>query len=268
MEMDRLMLETAVHLAREAGRIARGALAFSLPVSWKGRHDLVTETDLAAQRVIVRGLRERFPHHAILAEEGEAGEVGGAEWQWIIDPLDGTTNYARGMPSYCVSIALQHWGESFIGVVYDPVRDHLFHARRGEGAWLNGRRLRVSRTEGLAEAIVGYDWPRGDRGRRVLTGMIDRLSWDVIAIRSMGAAALGLCYVAAGWYDAYMNPELRIWDIAAGFLLVEEAGGATEAWEEPALGPVVRACLASNGRLQGALRDTYMGLRRDIGLAG
>ncbi|HEY65815.1 MAG TPA: inositol monophosphatase [Caldilineae bacterium] len=258
------MLDTAIRLAREAGQLAFESISLSPHVSEKGRRDLITDVDLAAQRIIVEGLRSSFPDHAILAEEGAFDRDGPAEWMWVIDPLDGTTNYARGLPSFCVSIALQHRGESYLGVIYDPVRDHLFYAQRGEGAWLNGHRLQVSQRDGLAGTLVGYDWPRTDEGRRVLVAMIDRLSQEAIAIRSFGAAALGLCYVAAGWYDIYMNPELRVWDIAAGMLLVEEAGGVVSVSEEPTVGRHARACLASNGRVHDLLREVYRRARGSV----
>ncbi len=258
------MLKTAIRLARAAGHILRRATLVTLNVSHKGRRDLVTNADIAAQRAIVNALRASFPDHAILAEEEGLDHAATAEWTWIIDPLDGTTNYAHGVPNFCVSIALQHRGEPYLGVVYDPLRDHLFYAQRGEGAWLNGRRLHVSQAQSLDEALVGYDWARSDDRRRLLVMMIDRLSRQAIAVRSVGAAALGLCYVAAGWYDAYFNFELRIWDIAAAALLIEEAGGRVHPPEEKPIDVHIRGCLAANKALYPSFRQVYTDIIAEV----
>ncbi len=252
------MLETAIHLARGAGHIARAAYFSSPRVFHKGPRDLLTEVDIAAQRAIVSGLRARFPDHAILAEEEGLDRLPTAEWTWVIDPLDGTTNFARGLPDFCVSIGLLHRDRPYLGVVYDPLRDHLFHARRGEGAWVNGRRLQVSQRVGLTDALLGFDWARSDDRRRLLVTMVGQVSRQAIAVRSLGVAALGLCYVAAGWYDAYFNFELRIWDVAAGAVLIEEAGGQISTLEGDPIGISTRTCLASNGLLHRLLRDEYI----------
>jgi len=244
-----MMLAVAIELALAAGQLAREAVLSPADIAHKGPRDIVTAIDVAAQRAIVAGIQARFPHHAILAEEEGFDRTPAAEWLWIIDPIDGTTNFARGMPSFCVSIGLYHEGAPYLGVVYDPTRDHLFHAQRGEGAWFGRRRLQVSRVGRLEDALIGHDWARSPTQRRRLVALIERLSCQAHALRAFGTAALGLCYVAAGWLDAFINLELRIWDVAAGGLLIEEAGGHVSAFDGSAVDLATRDCLATNGLL-------------------
>jgi myo-inositol-1(or 4)-monophosphatase len=223
------MLTTAVKAARRAGNIiARGARDLDLlTVTTKGPKDFVSEVDRAAEAAIVETLHAAYPDHAVFAEEGTARDRNaGAEHVWIIDPLDGTTNFLHGFPQYCVSIALAHKGVVTQGVVYDPVRNDLFTATRGRGAFLNDRRIRVSRRAHLREALVGTGFPFRD-GSYIdsYLRMMKVMMQQTAGLRRPGAAALDLAYVAAGFYDGFFEIGLNAWDVAAGSLLVLEAGG-------------------------------------------
>jgi len=223
------MLTTAVKAARRAGNIInRGARDLDLlTVSTKGPKDFVSEIDRAAEQAIVDTLLGTYPDHAILAEEGTArGENPSAEHVWIIDPLDGTTNFLHGFPQYCVSIALAHRGVVTQGVIYDPVRNDLFTGSRGRGAYLNDRRIRVSKRHHLRECLIGTGFPFRD-GSYLDTylEMMRAMIQHTAGIRRPGAAALDLAYVAAGFYDGFWEIGLNPWDVAAGSLLVLEAGG-------------------------------------------
>ena len=223
------MLTTAVKAARRAGNIInRGARDIDLlTVSAKGPKDFVSEVDRAAEAAIVETLLAAYPDHAILAEEGTAhGRNAQAENVWIIDPLDGTTNFLHGFPQYCVSIALAHRGTVTQGVIYDPVRNDLFTASRGRGAYLNDRRIRVSKRQHLRDCLVGTGFPFRD-GSYLDTylAMMRAMITHAAGIRRPGAAALDLAYVAAGFYDGFWEIGLNPWDVAAGSLLVLEAGG-------------------------------------------
>jgi myo-inositol-1(or 4)-monophosphatase len=223
------MLTTAVKAARRAGNIiSRGARELDLlTVTTKGPKDFVTEVDRAAEAAIVETLHAAYPEHAVFAEEGTARDRNaGAEHVWIIDPLDGTTNFLHGFPQYCVSIALAHKGVVTQGVIYDPVRNDLFTATRGRGAFLNDRRIRVSRRAHLREALVGTGFPFRD-GSYIdsYLRMMKVMMQQTAGLRRPGAAALDLAYVAAGFYDGFFEIGLNAWDVAAGSLLVLEAGG-------------------------------------------
>jgi myo-inositol-1(or 4)-monophosphatase len=223
------MLTTAVKAARRAGSVInRGARDLDmLTVTAKGPKDFVSEVDRAAEAAIVETLHATYPDHAILAEEGTArGANAAAEHLWIIDPLDGTTNFLHGFPQYCVSIALQHKGQITQAVVYDPVRNDLFTATRGRGAFLNDRRIRVSRRQHLKECLIGTGFPFRDVARLDLyLQMMRAMTLEAAGIRRPGAAALDLAYVAAGYYDGFWEVGLNPWDVAAGSLLIVEAGG-------------------------------------------
>jgi len=222
-------LTIAVKAARRAGNIInRGARDLDLlTVTSKGPKDFVSEIDRAAEAAIVDTLLDAYPDHAILAEEGTAkGKNADAENVWIIDPLDGTTNFLHGFPQYCVSIALQHRGQVTQGVVYDPTRNDLFVASRGRGAFLNDRRIRVSRRDHLRDCLVGTGFPFRDGSYidaylQMMKAMIEQTA----GVRRPGAAALDLAYVAAGFYDGFFEIGLNPWDVAAGSLLIQEAGG-------------------------------------------
>jgi myo-inositol-1(or 4)-monophosphatase len=223
------MLNIAVKAARAAGAIInRAALDIErLQVQTKNPRDFVTEVDHASERAIIDILLEAYPDHSILAEEsGRTRGARSSDHQWIIDPLDGTTNFIHGLPTYAVSIALLHRGQIQQAVVYDPARNDLFYASKGRGAYLNDRRLRVSKRTRLAEALIGTGFPfrKGDNFQRYLK-MLEQVMQHCAGLRRPGAAALDLCYVAAGWYDGFFETGLQPWDVAAGALLVTEAGG-------------------------------------------
>ena len=223
------MLTTAVKAARRAGNIInRGARDIDLlTVTSKGPKDFVSEIDRAAEAAIVDTIHASYPDHAILAEEGTGGDGNvGSEYLWIIDPLDGTTNFLHGFPQYCVSIALAHRNIVQQGVIYDPVRNDLFTATRGRGAFLNDRRIRVSKRTHLRDALIGTGFPFRD-GSYLDTylAMMKTMITETAGLRRPGAAALDLAYVAAGSYDGFFEVGLNPWDVAAGSLLVLEAGG-------------------------------------------
>jgi myo-inositol-1(or 4)-monophosphatase len=226
------LLNIAVKAARRAGSIINRASLDrgQLEVRSKRANDFVTQVDRAAENAIIDVVRQAHPDHAILAEESgdsTAGKAGAkADYRWIIDPLDGTTNFIHGFPQYCVSIAVQHRGATEHGVVYDPSRNELFTASKGAGAFLDDRRIRVTKCANLKDALVGTGFPfkelsRLDLYTRQLKGMME----GTAGVRRAGAAALDLAYVAAGRLDAFWEMGLAPWDMAAGALMVAEAGG-------------------------------------------
>jgi myo-inositol-1(or 4)-monophosphatase len=228
------MLITAVKAARKAGAIInRASLDLDLiRVTAKGRSDFVTEVDRAAEEAIIATLSHAYPQHGFLAEESGASHAAPAEYTWIIDPLDGTTNFIHGFPQYAVSIALRHRDQLTQAVVYDPTRNELFTATRGRGAFLNDRRIRVSRRAKLAEALIGTGFPfRQLQHLDEYVRMFKRITEETAGIRRPGAAALDLAYVAAGRLDGFWEFGLSPWDMAAGALLIVEAGGMISDFE-------------------------------------
>ena len=223
------MLNIATKAARAAGAIInRGSQDLDiLKVSSKGPNDFVSEIDQLAEAAIIEILLTAYPGHGILAEEsGREHGAQDSEFTWIIDPLDGTTNFLHGFPAYAVSIALAWRGVVQQAVVYDPTRNDLFYASRGRGAFLNDKRLRVSKRTRLADSLIGTGFPfrRGDNFQRYLK-MLEVMMPACAGLRRPGAAALDLCYVAAGWYDGFFETGLQPWDMAAGTLIITEAGG-------------------------------------------
>jgi len=223
------MLNTAIKAARLAGSIInRGTRDLdALAVSKKRPNDFVTEIDQAAEDAIIGTLSKAYPGHAILAEESGASAAGdGSEYRWVIDPLDGTTNFIHGFPQYCVSIALMHKGRVTQAVIFDPTRNELFTATRGAGAYLNDRRIRVSRRVQLADSLVGTGFPfRNLAHLDRYVAMFKDVTRNCAGIRRAGSAALDLAYVACGRLDAFWEIGLAPWDMAAGSLLITEAGG-------------------------------------------
>jgi len=223
------MLTLAVKAARRAGNIInRGARDLDrLTITAKGPKDFVSEIDRAAEAAIVDTIHAMYPDHAILAEEGTAkGANAEAENVWIIDPLDGTTNFLHGFPQYCVSIALQHKGQITQGVIYDPVRNDLFTATRGRGAFINDHRMRVSKRQHLKDGLIGTGFPfRDGADLDNYVKMMRDMMAATAGLRRPGAAALDLAYVAAGYTDGFFEVGLNPWDVAAGSLLILEAGG-------------------------------------------
>ena len=221
------LLNIAVRAARRAGSIInRASLDGSgLEVRSKRQNDFVTRVDHAAEEAIIDVVRKAYPDHAILAEESGTTE-GKAEYEWIIDPLDGTTNFIHGFPQYCVSIGIRHRGALAHGVVYDPNRNELFTASKGRGAFLNDRRIRVSKCLRLGDALVGTGFPFKETTRVDLyVKQFRSIIVSTAGLRRAGAAALDLAYVACGRLDAFWEMGLSAWDMAAGALLIQEAGG-------------------------------------------
>ena len=223
------MLNTAVKAARKAGAIInRASLDLDqLRVSSKGHADFVTEVDRVAEQAIIEVLSQAYPDHAFLAEEsGAHGPAAAADYTWIIDPLDGTTNFIHGFPQYAVSIGCLHGGQITQAVIYDPARNDLFTATRGRGAFLNDRRLRVSKRAQMKDALIATGFPFRDFARLDhYLQVFRRLTRTTAGLRRPGSAALDLAYVAAGRFDGFFEYGVKAWDIAAGSLLVVEAGG-------------------------------------------
>jgi myo-inositol-1(or 4)-monophosphatase len=247
------LLNFAIQTARDAGRVLAERFGRTLRITNKGELDLVTEADLASERLIIERIKTYHPRHAILAEEsgvgGAASGDGQDEWRWIIDPLDGTTNYAHGYPCFCVSIGLEHKGRMEVGVVYDPMRDELFTAERGDGASLNGRRIQVSPVDSLAGALLCTGFPYDVRDRSEFARHFANFIMNAQGVRRDGAAALDLAYVACGRFDGFWEEGLKPWDVAAGSLLVEEAGGRASKYDGAPLSIYTPPMMASNGLL-------------------
>lgn len=225
-------LNVAQRAARKAGTILRRALedVDTLPVEQKGSNDFVTEVDRASEKAIISVLRKYYPDHSILAEESGLieGKGADADWQWVIDPLDGTTNFIHGFPQFCISIALKHKGRLEHAFIYDPIREEEFSASRGRGAALNGRRIRVGKLRGLSGSLIGTGFPFRKEQMPYLDnymGMFRDLTQVTTGLRRPGSAALDLAWLAAGRTDGFFEFGLSEWDMAAGVLLIKEAGG-------------------------------------------
>jgi myo-inositol-1(or 4)-monophosphatase len=245
-------LEVAVAAAKAAGEVLRSGFGQQLSVRHKGEVDLVTEADEKAERKIKEVLADAFPTYGMLTEESE--EVAGeGECRWIVDPLDGTTNYAHGLPIFVVSIALESAGEAILGVVHDPLSEETYVAECGGGATLNGQSIQVSDTDDLIRALIatGFPYDREDIGDVLeLFGKFAKLTQSM---RRLGSAALDICYVAAGRLDGYYEQDIKAWDIAAGALILEEAGGKATDYQGRKLNLEGEEVLASNGLLHPAL---------------
>jgi len=221
------LLELATRLARDAGAIQRERYETELEIQTKSAAvDLVTEVDRACEALVVAAIERERPADAILAEEGGGQDRAGARWRWVIDPLDGTTNFAHGYPRFCVSIGVELEGSVHVGVVYDPLMDELYQAVRGEGARRNGQAIQVSSEPRLDRSLLatGFAYDRRKSERDNIENFASMLK-SARALRRDGSAALDLCYVAAGRLDGYWELKLSPWDVAAGGLIVQEAGG-------------------------------------------
>jgi Archaeal fructose-1,6-bisphosphatase and related enzymes of inositol monophosphatase family len=222
-------------------------------------HDLVTEVDKGSERLIRNLIGTHFPHHSFLGEEGvEPGpeasaqalaEVSGDEYVWIVDPIDGTTNFVHGFPFFCVSIALAHKGETIVGVVYDPVKDELFVAEKGKGAYVHGRRMQVSEETALRDSLVATGFPADRQALPLNLQGIQHVAPQVRNLRIAGSAALHMAYVAAGRLSGFWEIGLNSWDLAAGALLVQESGGTVTDMEGKPYSLAVRNVVASNGHI-------------------
>jgi len=220
-------LKLAQDIAREAGTLLLDGFSRDFKIEKKGEVNLVTEMDLKSERLIYSAIEKRYPSHSILAEE-ETEIDHDSEFRWIVDPLDGTTNYAHRYPVWCVSIALERAGKSFVGVVYNPILDEMFHATAGEGAFCNGQQIHISKTTELSEAFLATGFPYDIRESKVDNlDNFRRFYKKCRAIRRGGSAALDLAYTASGIFDGFWELKLSPWDTAAGRLLAEEAGAKT-----------------------------------------
>ncbi len=240
-------LQVAVNAARIAGRYQKYRFTSDLNIEMKGDKDLVTEVDKESERLIVEHLLLHFPDHDIVAEES-VYQRKGSPCRWIIDPVDGTTNYAHGFPWFCSSIALEQEGELIAGVIFNPVYDELFTAVKGEGAFLNGIRLSVSRRTPLKSSLLGTGFPY-DCATDPANNFDNFIAFQKCArgIRRAGAAALDLASVAAGRLDGFWELKLKVWDVAAGVLLVREAGGMVTTFDGSPYDIFTDRIVASNG---------------------
>lgn len=216
-------------------------------VSEKGRADLVTDADFASQKAIVKHISEHFPSHHMLGEEGLTRQEGKSDYRWVIDPLDGTSNYVHGFPYYCVSIGLEYQNELVLGVVYDPTRDEMFSAFQGQGAKLNGEMIKPSQIPSLDQAMVVASLPVGTQGQDIAVKRFLNVLPHAQALQRTGSAALNLCYVSAGRIDGYWSGNLKPWDMAAGVLICRESGGVVTSIEDIAFTIETPSLLATNG---------------------
>jgi len=249
-------LQAALETAQQAGALLLDEFRKPARIEYKGSADLVTAADRRSEEFIVERLHTLFPQHAIVAEEG--GRRGpSSDYCWYVDPIDGTTNFAHGYPVFCVSLALVVGEETEVGVVHDPIRGETFHAARGEGAWLNQQRLRVSRTERLAESLLATGFPSSKRHESPNILYYHRFTLLSHGVRRDGSAALDLCSVACGRFDGFWELNLKPWDVAAGALLVREAGGVVTDFSAMPyrLGGIEIA--ASNGLIHPELRGVF-----------
>lgn len=234
-------------IAREAGALLLTYFNPQIKIEYKSDVDLVTAADRASEKLIVERLKARWPEHGIVGEEGTRSDTGAA-YRWFVDPLDGTTNFAHGYPVFCVSIALARQDDQLeVGVLYDPTRDELFAAERGQGATLNGKPLRVSKTTRLAESILGTGFPSHKRHQNPNIHFYQQITLRSHGVRRAGSAALDLANVAAGRYDGFWEFNLNPWDTAAGVLIVQEAGGRVTRFDGTAFRLDSREVLATNG---------------------
>ena len=243
-------LNTAWQAAAEAGELIRAQWQQTKTIDYKGVIDLVTSVDRDAERLIVQILQREFPSHSIVAEEETTFEATSADYRWIIDPLDGTTNFAHGYPQLSISVALEYRGEVILGLVYDPLRRECFRAIKNGGATMNGAPIGVSNVNELDKALLatGFPYDARDHARYYLT-FFEAFLTRCQGIRRGGSAALDLCYVAAGRLDGYWELQLKPWDVAAGALIVREAGGAVSDFSGKAFAISGTETLASNGMI-------------------
>ena len=265
MKKDDRYLQVAIAAAKEAGRVQMLHLGHSHRVEYKGDIDLVTVVDRLSEKAIVERITAAFPDHDLLAEE-TLFEEKGSPWKWIIDPLDGTTNYFRGYPCFCVSIGLEVDGEVKLGVVYNPVLDELFHAERGGGAFLNGNPISVSRVNDLNRSFLCTGFPYdvreyADFYLRYFREFIIRS----FAIRRPGSAAIELSYLAAGRFDGFWELKLHPWDVAAGSLIITEAGGKITDFKGGLFGIYSGEMLASNGLIHEEMLEVIKEVNSKIG---
>ncbi|MCH8279273.1 MAG: inositol monophosphatase [Chloroflexi bacterium] len=241
-------LDVAQEAARVAGRIIQDRFQTSLQISFKGPSDIVTDVDLAAEKAVLDLLREEYPEFGSLAEESQPVETG-SPFTWVVDPLDGTRNFASGIPHFCTVVALAHQGEIVLGVTYDPMRDELFSAELGKGAFFNGAPMSVSDVDQINQAVLCFDLGYLDEKAGLALDLLRSLLPGIQGFRLMGSAGLGLAYAAAGRVDIYFHHSLSPWDMASGLLLAREAGGEVVDRQGQRAGLFTPSVIASNPAL-------------------
>jgi myo-inositol-1(or 4)-monophosphatase len=251
-----IFLTTAIEAVVRAGDLQMAQFGGTFQIDKKGTIDLVTEVDVAVERMFRALIAERFPDHQVLAEEMGGADVVPAGPCWVFDPIDGTTNYAHGLPIFCASLALEIDGVPEVAAVYDPNRRELFTAERGGGAFLNGVPLRVSSAERLVDALLVTGFPYDVHSRvNEVVGLFGAFVGQVRAVRRLGSAAIDLCWVAAGRMDGFWEADLKPWDVAGGALIVAEAGGRVTGTDGAPFTSRGGHVLASNGRIHDAMLD-------------
>jgi len=252
-------------IAREAGALLMGYFHRRVKIEYKGDVDLVTEADRQSEALILSRIREQWPSHDVMGEEGSRIQTG-SDYLWYIDPLDGTTNFAHGFPVFCVSISLEHKGTRVAGAVFDPTRDELFAAELGRGAYLNHSRITVSKIDNLAECLVATGFPSHKRHKNPNIFFYHQITLRTHGVRRAGSAALDLCSVAAGRVDGFWEFNLNPWDTAAGVLIAEEAGGRVSRFDGSSFQIDSRETLASNGLVHNALLAEFEAIFQGRGL--
>lgn len=261
-------METALRLAYDAGRLLRDRIGRQIEISYKGSIDLVTEVDRAAEALIGKGISEAHPSHAMLGEEGTSTgiAVASAEWIWIVDPIDGTTNFAHGYPHFAVSIAVVRGGVGEIGVIFDPSRDELFAARRGGQARLNGRAIHVSNVDSIRRALLGTGFTYDVNNRAEQYSIWTHLHGKCQGIRREGSAALAVAWVAAGRLDGFYERPINAWDVGAGAILVEAAGGMVTALDGGPYDVFGQELTATNGLIHAELVSGIEDATSEVGV--
>ncbi len=245
------LLEMAKNTAVSAGKLAREKFLQPRDLKMKGFRDIVTDADIASQKLITDAVLAQFPDHGFLTEEDDSTLPTEGDVKWVIDPIDGTTNYSRQIPEFSVSVGAVAGDENLVGAIYDPMREELFWAVKGQGAFLNGQRIRVSAVDELGSSIFSVDWSREPEGRANMFSKFQQVATHVQSARALGSAAIAQAWIAAGRLDGYLNLSLSPWDVAAGCLIVQEAGGFLSAgdgrpfnWQDTNTGVLV-----TNGRI-------------------
>ena len=262
-----IYLATAIEAVVRAGEVQLSRFGTGVRIDKKGSIDLVTEIDLQIEREFRAMIAQRFPEHVVLGEEFEAqgDREGTSPFCWVFDPVDGTTNYAHGLPIFCSSLALEVDGELAVAAIYDPTRRELFTAERGQGAWLNGRPLRVSAADTLLDSLLVTGFHYGiHRDPEELVSLFREFITKARAVRRLGSAALDLCYVAAGRFDGYWEAKIQPWDVAAGALIVAEAGGRVTTIGGEPFRSRAGSVLATNGLIHQQMLDTIQGFGRAV----
>lgn len=261
--MEKGIREFAVETAMRAGALLKENVGRIASIEFKGAVDIVTDVDRKSEALITGAIKKAFPSHGILAEES-AEVVQDSPYKWIIDPLDGTTNYSHGFPFFCVSIGFEESGVVTFGVVYDPMMDELYTAEKGKGASLNGRKIGVSAISDLGKSLLATGFPYDLRSSKDNNlDLFSEFSLKAQAIRRAGSAALDLCYIASGRFDGYWEKRLRPWDVAAGSLIVREAGGTITDFSGSPFSVYGKECLASNGLIHAGMTAIISGRRQE-----